>query len=320
VTLQGWDASHYDGPLSRAILARAYAEGIRFFTHKIAEGLQDTEGSLDDTALAAARDVGMPFVGGYFVARTNATPAAQVGRWVQLADAGEGWWRAFPGWFWQVDLERWSYDNVPASVGIDCARRLRDATGRAVILYASRGQYGDQLTGWDGPLWNADYRGGPGYPGDGWVAADKGAPAGWAPYSGKVPAILQYTSSATIAGLTTCDANAFRGSVADFAAMIGGKTVALLDDPQKSWLEWMAYRVEAESLGLDVVRDGPGKGEPMWLVQTVRDIQTKVSTPAPVALTDADRAAIIAGVAAEIGGKLDELLARLAAAGDALNG
>lgn len=230
MTLFGWDASHFDGPLSRPILDRARAEGIDFFTHKIGEGLADTEGTLDDTALAAARDAGVPFIGGYLIPRSNATPAAQVARWLQLAETGEPWWRSFPGWFWQVDLERWSYDNVAASQGITCAQLLRAATGRCVVLYASRGQYGDSLTGWDGPLWNADYRAGPGYPGDGWVAADKGAAAGWAPYSGKAPAILQYTSSATIAGLSTCDKNAYRGSLDDFRTMIGGKTaMGILD-------------------------------------------------------------------------------------------
>lgn len=227
MTLFGWDTSHYDGPLSRSTMDRARVEGIAFLTAKLGEGLTDTEGAQDDSALANARDAGIPFIAAYVVPRTNATPAAQVARWLQLADAGEPWWRDFPGWFWQVDLERWSYDNVPAAVGIECAQRLRQATGRQVILYASRGQYGDGLAAWDGPLWNADYRAGPSYPGDNWVAADKGVPAGWAPYSGKVPAILQYTSSATIAGLTTCDANAFRGSVADFAAMIGGGAVDL---------------------------------------------------------------------------------------------
>lgn len=282
MTLPGWDASHFDGPLSRAILARAYAEGNRFFTHKIGEGLTDTEGTMDDTALAAARDAGFPFVGGYLIPRSNATPAAQVARWVQLADAGEPWWRTFPGWFWQVDLERWPYDNVPASVGIDCAKRLRDVTGRAVILYASRGQYGDQFTAWDGPLWNADYWSPSRYPGDNFTRNDKGAPAGWAPYSGKVPAILQWTSSATIAGLTTCDLNAFRGSVADFATMIGGMTV--VDFSQDTMGQYLAWRLDAVQRGDVIVRAGPGAGETMWLVQAIKDLQDKVaalSIPAP---------------------------------------
>lgn len=317
MTLYGWDASHYDGPLSRAILDRARAEGISFFTHKIAESLQDTEGTLDDTALAAARDAGMPFVGGYFVARTNATPAAQVAAWVRLLNAGEPWWRDFPGFFVQIDLERWPYDNVPASVGIECGHRLRDALDRVALLYASRGQYGDSLTAWDGPLWNANYSAGPAYPGDGWLP-------GWTPYSGRVPAILQYTSSATIAGLSTCDKNAFRGSLADFAAMIGGRQMGYLDDPNAAAEAW---RVDALHQGTDTVQGGPTAGEPMWLVAEVKRIAAKLDQPTAVTLTDADRLAIAAQVTADlaaelvtVGAKLDQLLARLAAAGSALNG
>lgn len=226
MTLYLWDASHYDGTLTKAILARAKAEGIVGFTHKIGEGLADTEGTHDDTALAAARDVGMVLVGGYWVVRSAPPAADQVDALIRLADAGEPWWRDFPGWVWQTDLERWSYDNVSAAKGIDFARRLRDKTGRQVLLYASHGQYADQLAGWDGPLWNADYASRPVgtaaamYPGDGWRPQHQGWVGGWAPYSGREPTILQYTSSAIIAGLTTCDANAFRGSVEQLRALI----------------------------------------------------------------------------------------------------
>lgn len=227
MTLFGWDASHYDGRLSVGILARSRAEGITFFTHKVAEGLSDTEGSLDDTALLAAATSGVPFVGGYFVPRSKYSPADQVAYWVRTLNAGEPWWRTHGGWFNQIDLERWAYDAVPASVGVECAHRMEVATGRQSILYASHGQYGEQLRGWDGPLWNADYTARPPggfasmYPGDTWAPAHGSWKGGWSAYSGKAPAILQYTSSAVIAGLTTCDANAFRGTVADFAQMVG---------------------------------------------------------------------------------------------------
>jgi hypothetical protein len=223
MTVFGWDASHYDGRLTPSILARAAGEGIAFFTHKIAEGLLDTEGGGDDTALAAARTAGIPAIGGYLVPRSNASPTAQVDAWIKLADAGEPWWRTFPGWFWQIDLERWPYDAVPASVGIAAAQQLRARTGRWTILYASRSQYGNQLAGWDGPLWNADYVSSGAYPGDGWAP-------GWAPYSGKTPTILQYTSSATIGGLTTSDRNAFRGTLDQLLTLIGGNDVSVHTD------------------------------------------------------------------------------------------
>lgn len=223
MTLYGWDASHFDGLLSRAILARVQTEGFTFFTHKIAEGLSDTEGGNDDTALAAARDAGIEFIGGYLIPRSNASVTTQVNTWLDIANKGEPWWRDFPGWFWQIDLERWPYDAVPAGVGIAAAQQLRERTGRLVVLYASRGQYGNQLSAWDGPLWNADYVSNQAgyasvlYPGDDWTP-------GWAPYSGQAPTILQFTSSATIAGLTTCDANAYRGTVEELRALVTGAT------------------------------------------------------------------------------------------------
>lgn len=226
MTLFGWDASHFDGLLSTAILTQARAEGITFFTHKIGEGLQDTEGGNDDTALAAAKTAGIEFIGGYLIPRSNASVSEQVNYWLHLVELGEPWWRTFPGWFWQIDLERWSYDNVPASVGIAAAQLLRARTGRWTVLYASHGQYGDQLVGWDGPLWNADYTSrtvagfAAMYPGDTWTPLHDTWQGGWAPYSGREPTVLQYTSSATIAGLTTCDANAFRGTLADLRKLI----------------------------------------------------------------------------------------------------
>jgi hypothetical protein len=223
----GWDTSHYDGLLGADVMRRAYAEGIRFVTAKVGEG-----GSYDDLAdgpnLAAAKAAGMPLIGGYYVVRSSPSVAAQVANCIALADESEPWWRTFPGWFWQVDLERWDTDSVPASVGIAFGNALRAATGRPVVMYASRGQYGNQLTGWPGHLWNAHYpssRQAPFkdmYPGDDFV--------GWSEYSGKVPLILQYASTATIAGKTTCDANAYRGTVDELIAdLMKGMPVTTLD-------------------------------------------------------------------------------------------
>lgn len=241
MTLFGWDASHYDGYLDRDVLLEAKGEGITFFHHKIAEGLSNTErgpsGDYDDTALAAARDVGIEFIGGYLVPR-SLDSAAQVDFWIRTTDQGEPWWREFPTWYWVGDLELWSYDKVSAGKGIDTAKRLRDKTGCQTVLYASHGQYGDQLSTWDGPLINADYVSVGDksslafkdlYPGDGWTPLHTGGwRGGWTPYSGKTPAFLQYTSQATVAGRTTCDVNAFRGTLEQLRALLsGGQDVAL---------------------------------------------------------------------------------------------
>jgi hypothetical protein len=321
VTLYGWDASHYDGLLARGTLARARSEGIAFFTHKIAEGLQDTEGTGDDTALAAARDAGIEFVGGYHVVRSNVPVSQQVRQLIALADAGEPWWRDFPGWFWQVDLERWPYDNVPASVGIELARQLRDATSRWTIIYASHGQYGDSLAAWDGPLWNAHYVGHTAtgftamYPGDRWRPASDSFVGGWAPYSGREPTFLQYTSSATIAGLTTCDANAFRGTTDELRALItGGDDVGSTEQVFNIDAHTWAIRMGLKTAILP--GDAPGTPveweNPLW--DLLRDVQAnvaadlaedKATTAALKALTDlvnasggnVDAAPILAAIA-----------------------
>ena len=227
MTVFGWDSSHYDGTLTRATLVRARDEGIGFFTHKIGEGAGGDDPG-DATALAAARDAGITVIGGYHVVRSGPV-SPQVDALVSLADRDEPWWRDFPGWFWQVDLERWPYDRVSASTGIAFGQALRDRTGRLVVMYASHGQYGDQLSGWDGPLWNADYVSHPAdgfrdmYPGDDWTPLHGSWRGGWSPYSGQTPTFLQYTSSAVIAGLTTSDANAYRGTLAELTALVTGE-------------------------------------------------------------------------------------------------
>lgn len=216
-----WDASHYDGNLTKAILVKAKAEGIQGFTHKLGEGItHGDDDSTQATALAAARDAGIPAIGGYWFGHNDDDPIVTAGLCVQVADQYERWWRTFPGWFWQADCETETGEGKPSREWIEkFCDQLVTLTGRKVIVYASHGEYGDSLTGLGHPLWNANYptsRKGPFrdlYPGDTF--------SGWSKYSGQTPVICQYTSSATIAGLSTCDANAFRGSVDDLLNLIG---------------------------------------------------------------------------------------------------
>lgn len=307
MTVLGWDASQYDGTLTTGILQRAKAEGVAFFTHKIGEGtgVDDPD---DHTALAAARVAGIEFIGGYYVPRSGGAVDAQVSRCIALADRDEPWWRTFPGWFFQVDLERWPYDSVAPGVGISFARELRARTGRLVILYASNGQYDNGLTGWDGPLWNAHYvdrvAGAPAamYPGDGWLPSIGGRLGGWAAYSGRAPVFLQYTSAATIAGLTTCDANAFRGSIEQLRALItGGSAMSDVDIPDTRRLAsngdtWgraiLSGEDPAQFLG------GTGAGYPATATNVLHHkldaIMASVAAlhPTSVALTDAQVQAV----------------------------
>lgn len=225
MTIFGIDTSHYDGTISMATARRMVTEGIQFATAKISE-YTNYDDPADGTNLRNFRDAGIKVLGGYHVVRSGGTVDAQVDYYLGLLDRDEPWWRDFPGFFHQVDLELWGYDNVSAARGMDFGKALEDASQKLVIMYASKGQYGNKLTAWKPrPLWNANYaanRPGPFksiYPGDGF--------SGWGEYSGQEPKILQYTSSATIGGLTTCDANAYRGTFEEFYAFItGGKPVA----------------------------------------------------------------------------------------------
>jgi GH25 family lysozyme M1 (1,4-beta-N-acetylmuramidase) len=224
MTIFGTDLSHYDGALNRAFFVRAAAEGIAFVTHKLGEGLGG-EDVTQGTALAAARDAGIQILGGYWFLHGNLDPAAEARACVARADADEPWWRDFPGWVWQADAET-SSTGLPTRAHVKAfADELASATGRVVLVYASHGMYGDSLTGLGHRLWNANYPTGRQapfrdlYPGDSY--------AGWDPYSGQTPVIAQYSSAATIAGHTTCDVNAYRGTVEDLLTLIGADMAAV---------------------------------------------------------------------------------------------
>src|SRR5215467_13032496 len=98
MTLFGWDSSHYDGELTVKILQKAKAEGIAFWTHKIGEGLDNTDHTAAD-AFTAAKTVGFEVMGGYYFVHGDKDPEAQAERCVRLADRQAPWWREFPGWF-----------------------------------------------------------------------------------------------------------------------------------------------------------------------------------------------------------------------------
>jgi hypothetical protein len=220
VTLFGWDASDFDHSRGPMDMQSARDAGISFYTHKLSEGTSVRHNP--GPSCAGARTAGIPFIGVYVVPRTAPTVAAQVAYALNAAADMVPWWPDFDGWFWQVDTEHWSYDQVSAQRGHDVAQELARQTGRAVLHYAPQWAYGNSVPAGE-PLWASSYVAGSGsfaklYPGDG--------AAVWAPYSGRVPAVLQYSSSATIGRQSGCDANAFRGDRAAFAAMIEGGSMS----------------------------------------------------------------------------------------------
>jgi GH25 family lysozyme M1 (1,4-beta-N-acetylmuramidase) len=218
VTEFGCDASDFDWGRGPMDVAAMYADGIRWLTHKATEGTSTRHVNYG-RALTRARDAGIPVLGAYHVVRSVGALSSQVKAFTAYLDQATPWWRSHPNFLLQVDLERWPYDDVAGSTGTAFAEQLAGATGKTVIIYASKGQYGNGLGG-SRPLWNAAYPSGASghyrelYPGDNGF--------GWQSYSGRVPVMWQYTSSATIGGQHGCDANAYRGTLAQLLALAAG--------------------------------------------------------------------------------------------------
>lgn len=229
MTIFGWDASHYDWDRGPMDLQAARDDGIVFFSHKSSEGTSMRDGDFG-AAMSRAVEAGIPYIGAYHVVRSSPSPQSQVDYFFDTLDSRFAGWRDHPGFFVQCDLERWEYDNVPADKGEQWADLVESQAPRPLVclMYASKGQYGNELAGTSHPLWNANY----GSNNTGHylgLYADRGADAGpgWSTYSGKMPELWQYGSRATIGGQHTCDANAFRGTEAEFAALIGASASIL---------------------------------------------------------------------------------------------
>lgn len=227
----GWDTSHYDGTITDATAARAASEGIQFASHKATEGMTNVDPRLVD--LASFRDAGVEVLSTYHWVIESDPVADQVDHWLATMDRVIPWWRDWEAFFLQADCERTNTVlPSPSTVKAFCDRAAQQS-GRTVICYASAGMYGDRLAGLGHPLWNAHYGANPAgpfqplYPGDN--------SAGWAIYSGQAPALLQYGSKTIIAGLTTCDANAYRGTLAQLKKLIG-VPMSTLDADDKAFI------------------------------------------------------------------------------------
>lgn len=201
-------------------------DGIQFLTHKATEGTKVVHSHYGDT-LNRARSAGIPVLGAYVVVRTpgnngHGSIAAQVDYFLAYLDKQTPWWRAQSGFFLQVDLEKWGYDNVAPTYGVQMCDTLKSKTGKAVILYAPQWAYGNGIDG-SHPLWASGYGSNPGgpyrnaYPGD--------TSGRWVSYSNRTPVILQYGSKLTAGAQPGMDVNAFRGSLSDLQKLVGASGV-----------------------------------------------------------------------------------------------
>lgn len=204
----GLDISHHqDLALD---LARCKREGIDFVFLKATEGATFVDAEFAAN-LAEARNAGQ-LVAAYHYVRSNVGAAAQVAHIQRVVP------RDVPV---IPDVEANS-----GAIGLtrDFVARLRAAGYRVPLLYLPRWywqQIGQpSLTGLP-PLWSSRYPDNVvGTIADEW--ADVPATY-WVGYGGLDVAVLQFTSSARVAGHQPLDANAYRGTRAQLAALLGGE-------------------------------------------------------------------------------------------------
>lgn len=225
-TIYGTDMSHYDAAPAD-LGARLVAEGFSFATHKAGGDADDAELAAWWNAVKAQR--GRLLLGAYWVLYPG-SPATRADKFIARLDSQCPGWRTGP-FILQLDCEIWNGNpgTQPGKPDIKAAcDRLKQRLPKLTpVVYASKGQYGNRLDGLPYPLWNANYPSsmtGPASAIYDHVGGDSGP--GWGSYSGQVPPIWQFSSSATIAGQTTCDANAYRGALAELTALLapGWKT------------------------------------------------------------------------------------------------
>lgn len=214
MTSYGWDASHYDAVPQAP---RVVAEGFNFMTHKAGGDADDAELAAWWKAMKSSR--GKVLLGAYWVLYPG-NPSSRADKFIARLDSECPGWRDGP-FILQLDCEKWNgkQSTVPGKADIKafCDRLRAKCPKLMPIVYAPEWVYHDTLKGLGYPLWASTYVSGSGtasglYPGDN--------SSKWDAYSGQVPAILQFTSSAKIAGQSTSDANAFRGPLADLQKLL----------------------------------------------------------------------------------------------------
>jgi hypothetical protein len=212
MTIFGSDVSHYDGADTRPM----FSDGIVFQTHKAGGDKDDAElGSWWGYVKGYRSTV---LLGAYWVLYPG-DPTGRADKFIARLDSQCPGWRDGP-FILQADCEKWNGDSSTApnvsEVNAFCDRLVAKLPKLRPIGYLPDWVYGD-ISKFKYPLWSSKYVDGAGhykalYPGD--------SSSKWAAYGGRSPSILQYSSSATIANQTTCDANAFRGTLTELTELL----------------------------------------------------------------------------------------------------
>lgn len=221
----GWDASRYDNPSIGSAGQGFEGQGFGWITHKAG-------GDTDDTGIAAwwpgverrritVRDLpeltatgtveGRTVPGARWVLRPG-DPVVRADAFLARLDATCPGWRDAP-FVLQLDCA-----IGKTSIAAFCDRLRAEAPRFMPIVQASRGQYGDALTGLGYPLGNTGFPSGAA--GSAATLYAKAGEDGWLPYSGQTPAVWHFSEAATVGGRPSCDVSAYRGTLAEFVALV----------------------------------------------------------------------------------------------------
>lgn len=253
MTTFGCDASSWNGALK-------FRDGLDFYTHKITDGDHFYADPTYQSHMTVAHQLGMPVLGSYHVQHGQRSITNQADWWLQMVQAQTPWWRQQAAFIWQCDAEPFGYNIAPT---IDEINALGDAIcqragvpASSYVAYAPAWFYGAKLTGLRYRQWQSNYAGNPAtgyqaaYPGD--------ASPRWSTYVN--PLILQYGSRTTIGGLGGMDANAYRGTVDQLIADLGGKGHQITNQGDQAQMRFMFDSsipgVPAEILDHVVLTDG----------------------------------------------------------------
>jgi hypothetical protein len=139
------------------------------------------------------------------------------------------WWKTDPNFSFQVDTEKWSYDAVPIEKGIEVAKYIRDTMKKSVAaIYAPDWGYEGNIqkikaAGFN--WWSSEYRGSGGHVSIYTSNGGDNSHPGWRVVNGVTPVLNQYSDQGRVPGYgSNLVVSAFRGTVADFAEMIGSSS------------------------------------------------------------------------------------------------
>jgi lysozyme len=209
VTIFGPDCSSFQGQVDWHSVARSCAfgwekatEGTGYVNPRWAQSKADM----------AAEAKASGFIPGAYLFLDYGDGAAQADWFAQVAGDLDGWAIA-------VDGERAPNGNPTLAQAQAAVARLRQHyPGHVITGYTPQWYWGSQSLFFVDVLWASHYVSGTGTPAQLYAKVDG---AWWDSYGGLDPELLQFTSSATIPGVSgPVDCSAFRGTPAELAALI----------------------------------------------------------------------------------------------------